>query len=211
MRRLLVICILSSLFLVNNLLIAGCNPSQSGQCETISMPLITSVEAYLKKRAELPKTPFSGATLLMHAWLLRQYDKATADKLLILSLHESRVDKSPNGVYKGYKWRNSEDYMVKQIDQRPYCARSYVIGAAPANGYKINKSKIKIKFRVQTRYVGSIKSGKYKVFVCTSGAQSCRPVPMGRNSKGIWKARGLSSIAVGCIKPVTKNSAEDDL
>jgi len=211
MKPLSIIAIAACLILLNNPLFATCKPPVGGKCETASMPLITSVEAFLKKRSEMAKTPFAGATLLMHAWVLRQYDKTTADKLLVLSLHESRVDKSSNGVYKGYKWRNSEDYMVKQINKIPHCARSYVMGATPANSYKIDKQKIQIKFRVQIKHVGSIKSGKYKVFVCTSGAQSCRPVPMKRNSKGIWKAYGLSSIAVGCIKPVVKNSAEDDL
>jgi len=211
MRQLSIPGILFCLLITNNSLFAGCNPSQGGKCETATMPLITSVEDYLKKRSEMAKTPFTGATLLMHAWILRQYDKSTADKLLILALHESRVDQSSSGVYKGYKWRNSEDYMVKQIDKIPYCARSYVIGATPQNNYKVDKQKIQLRFRVQTKRVGSVKSGRYKVFVCTSGAQSCRPIPMKRNSKGIWKALGLSSIAVGCIKPVTTNKAENDL
>ncbi len=203
--------LLICLALINAPSYASCNVKKGGRCETKAMPLITSVETYLKTRAELPKTPFSGATLLIHAWILRQYDKSTADKLLILALHESRVDKSSGGVYKGYQWRSSEDYMVKQIDKQPQCARAYALGSKPSNGYKIDKRRIKVGFRVQLRYVGSIKSGKYKVFVCTSGGQSCRPIPMRKNSQGIWKAASLSSIAVGCFKPASINPAENEL
>jgi hypothetical protein len=94
----------------------------------------------------------------------------------------------------------------------PYCRTAYPVGATRANKYVFDKSKVSFRFRKQERLVGSIDSGKYKVFACSEGTATCRPMQMVRNDKGFWKVDNFSSISTGCAGPVKDGpSASDDL
>ena len=192
--------LLASLVISANAFTADCGKIKQGYCEGKPMALIANASQFL-----MAKTPWNGATLLAHALILYQYNPIEAEKLLVLSLHESRLDKvnassTKGSIYKGYRWRRTEDYLLGQIKKNPQCLRAMSVGATPKNGYQLDKSKIKLKFRVQTKYVGSIEKGRYTVFICTSGQQTCRAVTLKRNLKGYWKATGFSSLAVGCYR-----------
>ena len=64
-------------------------------------------------------------------------------------------------------------------------------------------------FRAQTAYTPDPDSGQAKVFVCSSGADSCRSILLKRNSKGWWKVSGLSSISVGVRPPKGQHASPD--
>jgi len=211
MKKLLLLTIV---FFMTNLTYANnCDEKKKGYCQLKPMKLVPNVKEFIAARNELSKTPWGGSAMLVNALLMYQINRVEAEKMLILAFHESRIDKvsaksAKGSIYKGYRWRNSEDYLLNQVKKVPHCIRSLVIGATPKNGYKIDKKNLSFKFRVQTKYVGSIASGSYKVFICSSGTSSCRPVNMKRNEKGIWKASGFSTLAVGCARSIDKPSAE---
>jgi hypothetical protein len=108
-------------------------------------------------------------------------------------------------VYKGYTL--SSWMTIKTASQRyPLIANSYIAGSSPENGYAV---KLPYKYKITTNtYSGDPSSGKTKVFVLCSGADSPRPIHLVKNSKGIWKAKSWSSLFTG-MKPAKMNEVDD--
>jgi hypothetical protein len=192
-----------------------CYDTSSPECDDgPSTSLPSSVDEFIATRDKLARDPWGGATMFLMAWMVRATNPTLGDQMLVLSLAEGQLTKmSRGGVYKGYGFGRGLSYHMNNLNKSyPYCRTAYAVGATRANKYTFDARSVKVRFRKQTRLVGSIESGKYKVFACSEGTATCRPLTMVRNSKGLWKVDNFSSISTGCAQPVKDGpSAADEL
>jgi len=163
--------------------------------------LPTSVNQFIKMRDRLSTDPWGGAQMFLYALMVRLDDKQLADKMLVLSLAADQVQKGGKDIYKGYSWKSRWTYHIENTKKYDYCVRSYASGSSPKNDYALNSKNVAIWFRKQTSYNYDRAKGKYKVFACSSGTSTCRPITLTRNKKGIWKVTEFSSVLAGCRKP----------
>jgi hypothetical protein len=104
--------------------------------------------------------------------------------------------------YKGRQLTNAALARIRtQIVGREYLPRSYVSGTEPANGYSVGSPPYEVQC-VRNPHSGDPASGRCKVFVVSSGADSPRPVTLAVNDSGIWKAIEWSSLLVGVRSPI---------
>jgi hypothetical protein len=180
--------------------------------ETDAVKLPASVDEFLALRDKIGKDPWGGASLFLIAWAVRADNPSLGDQMLVLALHEGRLVKGGKGIYKGYSWGGGDAYHMNNLNKSyPWCRTAYPVGTTD-EAYAFDKRAVKFRFRKQERLVGSIESGKYKVFACSAGTATCRPMQMLRNEKGFWKVDNFSSLSTGCAKPKTTGpSAADDL
>lgn len=188
---------------------AAAQQCSASECTGVSLP--TSVDAFLELREKMGKTPQGGAVLFLAALMVREKDGALGEQLMVLATAESQLSKG--STYKGYALDTAAGYRLGQLDKNAYCTRGHVVGAEPKNRYAIpDPKRFAVKFRPQDKYVGSVESGDYKVFIVSSGTASARPMRMNRNEKGFWKTAEWSSFAVGCQAPKQEGpTAADEL
>lgn len=184
-----------------------CYRHSGGSCvEGRPHALPNSVAEFLALREKIGRTPKGGATLFVHALNVYLHNEALGMKLLTIALAPKNLIKG--GTYKGFTPRSWDRRKLPLIKHYAYCVRGYSAGATPANGYKLDRKAITVRFRTQSSYVGSIKSGRYRIFVCNTGTDSCRPTTLLRTSRGFWKTTEWSSYAMGCRRPVKKPTAD---
>ncbi len=158
-------------------------------------------------KTELDKA-YAGATLFLHALLARSQDKALGDQMVVMALDKGELTKGD--TYKGYTWGRGAGYHMDRLENLPHVARAHTKGSVAENGYEADLTKpVTLIFRKQTKYVPKLDSGKYKVFACTSGAATCRPIALKRNTKGIWKVGSFSSISVDIRKAAPTDDGDD--
>jgi len=190
-----------------------CYTTTSRDCVKYSPVKISpSIEDFLKTRDKIGKDPHGGAALFISALLVRSENKTLGDQLVVLAMaEENLIKRDSGGTYKGYSVQN--DFLLKQADKVPQCIRSYDSTTSVKNNYTMASSSLNLIFRNQTKYVGSIESGTYKIFVCSTGADTCRPVTLVKNKKGFWKVKEYSSIVLGCKNPPSsfQDKAADEL
>ncbi len=192
----------------------NCHKNTSAQCrDSKTMALPATVDEFLKRRQTMGKNVWDAATLVVHALMKRLYDKDAGGKMLVLMTTESNLRKNTRRgpTYKGWGFHPLRVEGLRRADRKPYCIRSFATGTKHTTGYKLNPDKVTIRFRRQDAYSGSIAKGRYRVFVCSTGADSCKALWMTRNPKGIWKADAWGFIIGGCRRPVKKHDAVDDL
>ncbi len=186
----------------------NCFSIKGKACHTIGPnKLPRSVKEFKRLRSKLMKSSseleraYGGASLFLYALMVRSQNKALGDKMVVMTLDKGELTKGP--VYKGYTWRRGgPGYHLDRLAKRPHIAFSHAKKSTRSNEYRINgKRPVSLVFRKQSKYVPKIGSGKYKVFACTSGASTCRPIALRRNSKGIWKVKSFSSISVDIQAP----------
>jgi len=167
-----------------------------------------SVEDFIALRAELALTPEGGAALLVSAMLAWGVDRDLGRTFFILSLvNDGSMLRSASSGYKGYDLGNSAQFLVQQLNARPYIAPSYIRGTSPGNGYALPPRPWTL---VITRNPYSEQAdGSVKVFVASSGADSPRPIRLVKNSAGLWKVAEFSSLVVDIRKPAA--AVTDDL
>lgn len=87
-------------------------------------------------------------------------------------------------------------------DQQPYTARSYFAGTSADNQYALPSTLTVNADSTSNPHNGNTDT-QAKVFVTSTGADSARPLHVGKNDKGIWKANNWSSLLMGVkyIKP----------
>jgi hypothetical protein len=147
--------------------------------------------------AETPQLrAYAAAALFLYAAMVRSYDDALGSALLVRALEEAaRGPATPAG---GQRWSKAKDYFVQRLHQRPELVGSYAVGADAKAGYPITPTAPgTLRFRAQTKYVSAPSSGATKVFVCTPGAKTCRPMNVTRDAKGVWRVSAFSSITIG--------------
>lgn len=165
-------------------------------------PLPTSVAAFegLQERLMAADTPqqkaMGGAALFAIAAMVRTYDEVLGKALLVLALDPSA--RAPSAKGGPGAWSKANDYYIQRLAQRKGLVGSYAVGTVPDRDYAIDPGKpVTVRFRRQTKFVSDPKSGKTKVFVCTPGAKTCRPMQMARDATGIWRVTGFSSFTIG--------------
>lgn len=184
-----------------------CYRNTSGACtEGKPHALPTSVAEFLALRDKLGKTPQGGATLFIHALMVYNINKPLGEKLITIALAAKNLRKG--GTYKGFTYGPSDKRKLTYVKRYAHCIRGYSASATPANGYKLDTKAVTLRFRGQSAYVGSVAGGRYRVFVCGTGIDSCRPMTLLRNSQGFWKTTEWSSFAVGCRPPASKAAAD---
>jgi hypothetical protein len=114
--------------------------------------------------------------------------------------------------YKGWQLGESEVKKMKttgfQVD-KPYAAKSWVIGTDPKTGYALPSLPYKYYVRAHN-FQNLLEKGIWKGFVNTSGnATAAAPFHVRKNDKGIWKMQASSSFYAGTEDPPKKKS--DDL
>jgi len=193
-----------------------CHKKKSDACFDFAAHAIPkSPEAFKKLRDEIAKEPYGGAAMFVYALMVWQADEKLGEKLFVLAVSEKQVRKvkKGEGTYGGYELSGSITEFLRIFGSKKHCARSYAVGATPENDYAIpDEAAVVLRFRKQENYVGSIESGSYKVFVCTTGADSCRPITTTVNKNGVWKGHEFSSLFTGCrpMKSQERDPAEDD-
>lgn len=168
----------------------NCATVGKGACETESFKLPTSVAEFMALRAKWAKDPWHGATLWVAAMLVRQSNEALGNKLVVIATHPRLL--TSGKWYKGYAMSRSELTFAK-----PRCMRGLVAGTDYRQGYKFDPNDVKLRFRVQNRYVGSVTGTTYKVFVYNSGADHAQPLTLMSTTTG-WKVSNWSSVKANC-------------
>ncbi len=166
--------------------------------------LPATTDEFIKLRDSLASTPEGGAVVMIVATQIYVKDKKTGMECITIALDNSQLGKG--NVYKGFQPGGSFNFLIKQLDSRPYVPWAYVEGATAENGYQVAAPYKYVLSR--NRFSGEESSGTVKVFVNTFGVNP-RPLTMKRNDKGVWKVQEASSIFVAVRPPVTPS--DDDL
>jgi hypothetical protein len=175
----------------------------------VQIPLLpVSVEQFLDLRDRIAATPEGGAAAMVVALLAYAEGKQLGQECLACAVARSRLVDGAQG-YKGRQLSNASLQRIDaQIRGRDYLLRSYVSGTTPENGYLLSSPPYTIEC-LRNPHSGDPASGKCKVFVVSSGADSPRPVTLAVNENGIWKAMEWSSLIVGVRPP--NEDAHDEL
>ena len=97
-----------------------------------------------------------------------------------------------------------------QLKGKDHILRAHAKGTKQSDGYQLDMGKpVTLVYRRQLKAVPVPGSGDAKVFACTSGAPTCRPIRLKRNTKGIWKVYSFSSIVVDIKKPPVTDDGDD--
>ncbi len=173
----------------------NCNAASEGDCTVKTFALPKTLDAYKKLRAKWKSDPFHGAALFIAAMLVRQLDEKEGNKMAVMAGHRKWVLGKGNW-YKGFAIRRAEMTYYKG-----HCTRALVQGTSHMKGYAFDPKKITLKFRVQTKRATKPSSGKYKVYVYSTGASRSQPLQLMTDTKGRWKVTNFSSIKANCRRP----------
>ena len=160
-----------------------------------------TVEQLRALRDQIASTPQGGALVFIIALInyCSPDNRAEGVKMCVLATSEENVVKSDAaGNLNGYVLHRSDVERLNRANAQT--ANSYVIGTGPETDYGLPAGKLEIGFRDQNKNAGSDASGKRKVFVWSTGADTARPIALTRNVKGIWKVNEFSSIVTG-VRP----------
>lgn len=173
--------------------------------KTITVDKIpTSTDEFIKFRDGIASTPEGGAIAFIVGSIIYSKNPQMGRECLVIQTDMSQLTSSNKG-YKGYDLSSSNDYVVRQLEQKPYISASYVQGTSNANGYEFKEP---LKFKIER--VEKLSDGQVKVFVWSTGADTPRPIRLKQNDKGMWKAMEYSSIFVGVRPPVVKSKGAVD-
>ena len=169
----------------------------TSNCETVTVKqLPESIEDFQKLRRTLGSSPEGAASLLLLALMQRYQDRTVGSHMLIFALHPDLLEQSGvSAAWKGWSPNRSTQYLLRQIDKKSACIDHYLYDQ-------------QFRFRRQDRYVGERSTGRYKVFICTPLASTCRPITTERTAKGWWKIREFSTLATGCQLPNLNHPAD---
>jgi hypothetical protein len=84
---------------------------------------------------------------------------------------------------------------------KEYLPWSYFCGTDPQSGYEPPKGEIRLSWSVNP-HSGDPATGRVKIFIDCSGADSPRPVTLVRGTDGTWTAAEWSSLLTGIRPPV---------
>lgn len=174
--------------------------------------LPSNISEFEAMRDKIATTPEGGVLTLIVALKMYNENQPEGIKALIVAVDQGLLSKRDGSdSYKGYAISNATISLVKsQLGNYPYVINSYFPGATPENNYTPGSAPFSFELTAN-KYSGSVASGKIKLFIKSSGADSARPVTLKKNNKGIWKAHEFSSIVVGIRKPAKLTNKDDNL
>ena len=160
----------------------------------------SSIQEFLDLRDQIATTPEGGAAMMIVALLAFTEDQVLGRQCLACAVGSSRLVDGTQG-YGGLQLTNASLAQIgTQILGREHLPRSYVVGTEPDGGYVLGNPPYEINC-LRNPHSGDPDSGRCKVFVLSSGADSPRPVTVVVNDEGIWKAIEWSSLLVGVRPP----------
>jgi hypothetical protein len=166
-----------------------------------------TTDEFVAIRDKIAISPEGGAAVFALALAVYGSDQELGLACLTISADKSRL--TNGNAYKGFTIIASDLSLLKmQLDKALYIGNSYVQGTSAANGYTLPSGSLKYDIS-ENPYSGDKASGRYKVFVRCTGADTPRPISLQVNDKGLWKAIEWSSLIVGIKAPPKKES--DDL
>ena len=124
------------------------------------------------------KTPEGAAVAFLAAVLLWQKDADLARECLLEVL--SPTCRGPAG-----RMSTAVRIQLRAFARRPHVARSYIVGATPANNYRMPPPPYRVAFAPNERSM--ISPDRAKVFMVSSGASRPRPVVLTPGPKGLWQ------------------------
>ena len=157
-----------------------------------------SVDEFIALRDEHAQTPEGAAAVMIAALLLYTNDETLGQICLAQAVDASRTRTSALGETELQP--RALNLIRMQLAQRPHVPRSYVEGATPENGYALPEGSIAIRLG-RNPYSGTDESGRVKLFVASSGADSPRPCTVIRDAAGQWRATEWSSLLSGVRSP----------
>jgi hypothetical protein len=175
---------------------------------SITIPsLPTSVDEFLDLRDRVATSAEGGAAMMVVALLAFAQEAELGNQCLACAVGSSRLVDGAEG-YKGLQLTNASLARIRtQVVGREHLPRSYVRGTEPESAYELDSPPYRIEC-LRNLHSGDPASGKCKVFVLSSGADSPRPVTVAVNKSGIWKAIEWSSLLVGVRPPVDVRTDE---
>jgi hypothetical protein len=159
-------------------------------------PVPDTAEAFAKVRDRLCRTPQGAAAAMVTVLLACNQDQTRGSIFATMLLHPDRLrsGRAYQGREPGQHYRD----LLRIARAKPYIARSYLIGAAPDNGYQPAEP---FGVRWQPHAQPSPSSDRVRVMLHSSGADTPRPVTLRKGSDGIWKVDEASSLFVGVRPP----------
>ena len=169
--------------------------------------LPTSIDEFLDLRDRVATSPEGGAAMMVVALLTFTEKEDLGQQCLACAVANSRLVEGNQG-YRGLQLANASLARIRtQILGREYLPRSYVSGAEPENGYELGSPPYSFEC-LRNPHSGDPATGRCKVFVASSGADSPRPVTVAMSDSGTWKAIEWSSLLVGVRPPVQQTRGE---
>ena len=153
------------------------------------VPLAKDLDEFRKIQSEVARTPQGGAIMFVTALL--EYASGNDEFMKLALLEDDLVGGSLSAMDR-YRLRRVKEFM----------ARAYVDGTTPDDCYQLpSDDEIALAFRPQDKHVGSVASGRYKVFVWSGDASlTARPMTLKRNQAGLWKAVEFSSLVLPLVR-----------
>jgi|GEM_PF-920973 len=192
--------------------LVDCNKVTKEGCTDVGPFAVPKTPAELiALRDAIATDPWGGAAVTLLSFMAWQSDEKVGEPLLVLAVSEKNVAKGKGvGSHNGYVLGTSLKGYLRMTERYKHCARSYAIGATPANRYAYDPAAVSFRFyKPVTTTPADPAATTQKIFVCSSGADSCRPITMTVNKRGLWKADELSSVLVGCKPMAAEPGAED--
>jgi len=182
-----------------------CSATTSGKCMTKPAPLPKSLDDFLTLREQIGTTPWGGFSLWLYGLMVQAEKNKRGMKMLLIATAASQLVDGKR--YKGREFNRADLEKISIFNRNRYCANAYAVGATPTNGYSFDPTAVSFELRYSPK---DIKESSARLFVCSEGTSSCRPVSMSKNSKGIWKVEKFSSVTMSCMKP-TVPRPDDEL
>ncbi len=175
--------------------------------KNISVDKIPSTtEEFIEFRDRMSTTPEGGVVSFLVACLMYNQNPQLGRECIIIQTDASQLQPSNSG-YKGYDLTASNSNLVAQLSNKSYIVNSYVQGTSNQNGYALPN----LPYTFSIERTEATDGGKFmKVFIRSTGADASRPIRMGKNDKGIWKAMEYSSLFVGVNPPISTGAKGGD-
>ena len=150
---------------------------------------------------EMAGTPEGAAALFVIALKMYAENPETGYSCIMLMRETNDLRKSASRhSFQGYTMCMMElSLLESQLSSQPYLPDSYFNGAWPTNNYLHGDRDQEIDIS-SNPYSGDASTGRFKVFVRSSGADTPRPVLTVKNEDGHWKVKEYSSLIIGIRK-----------
>ncbi len=153
-------------------------------------------QAFETLQQELCRTPEGAAAAMVAAMLACNQDETTGMTFATMILHPDRL--RSGSLYKGHEPGQHYRDMLRIAMGKPFVARSYLVGATPANGYQPSEP---LGIRWKRHAQPAPGPGRVRIMLLCSGADNPRPVTLRRGPQGLWKVDEASSLFVGVRPP----------
>jgi hypothetical protein len=155
-----------------------------------------TIEEFVAVNAQAAGTPQGGAAMMVLALLLYIQDNDLGTQCLAATVSPKRTIQGFDG-YEGRQLHKRDLSRIKeQLTRQNYLPNSYIKGTDPADGYALPRPPYQIELSTNP-YSGDPASGRVKLFVRCSGADSPRPVTVVQDEQGMWGAHEWSSLVMG--------------